>query len=165
MLNWKNIITVSVFVYCLYYLSSLDSWHFIDYVNLAIHEAGHVIFIPFGYFLTVSGGTRLQLLIPVVFICYFAFRKENYSASLLVYWLALNLFNISVYASDALKMQLPLLTGDKDGHDWNQILFTLNLLRHTQFIGKAILGLGVASIIIALIWGLYESRRTIQQRS
>lgn len=164
MLNWKNTVAFSAFIYCLYYLSSLKSWHFIDYINLVIHEAGHVIFMPFGYFLTVSGGTILQLLVPIVFICYFVFRRENFSASILVYWLALNLINISVYASDALKMQLPLLTGDKDSHDWNQILFTLNLLRHTQFIGRAILGLGIVCLLVALIWGLYESRKTIQQR-
>lgn len=157
-MSWKTIITVAVFLYCIYYFSSLDSWHFIDYVNLIIHEAGHVVFSLFGYFLTILGGTLLQLIVPTIFIGYFAFNREQYSASLLLYWLGINLLNISVYAGDALKMQLPLLTGDIDTHDWNQLLFTLGWLRHTETISNLILGLGIITIIIALLWGLYSSK-------
>lgn len=157
-MNWKTIITVAIFLYCIYYLSSLDSWHFIDYVNLITHEAGHVVFSIFGYFLTILGGTLLQLIVPTIFIGYFAFNREQYSASILLYWLGVNLLNISVYAGDALKMQLPLLTGDIDTHDWNQLLFTLGWLRHTETISNLILGLGIITIIIALSWGLYSSK-------
>ncbi len=157
-MNRKTIITIAGFLYCIYYFSSLDSWHFIDYVNLINHEAGHIVFSIFGYFLTILGGTLLQLIVPTVFIGYFAINREQYSASLLLYWLGLNLFNISVYAGDALKMQLPLLTGDTDTHDWNQLLFSLGWLRHTETISHLILGLGVIVVIIALLWGLYSSR-------
>lgn len=163
-MNRKIIITVLVFLYCLYYLSSLDSWHFIDYVNLITHEAGHVVFSIFGYFLSILGGTLLQLIVPTIFIGYFAFNREQYSASLLLYWLGINLLNISVYAGDALKMQLPLLTGDVDTHDWNQLLFSLGWLRHTETINHLILGLGITAIIIALLWGIYSSRLLKENR-
>ena len=126
-----------------------------------IHEAGHVVFMLFGYFLRILGGTLLQLLVPIIFVGYFFIKKQNFSASIILYWLAINLYNVSVYAGDALKMQLPLLTGDRDSHDWNQILFTLGWLRHTEFISHFILGLGLVVLILALIWGLYESRKPV----
>lgn len=160
--NWKLIISVLIFLYCFYYLTSLNDWHFIDNVNLIIHEAGHLIFILFGYFLSIAGGTIMQLFVPTLFVGYFVFKQQGYSASLILYWVGLNLFNISVYAADALRMELPLLTGDKDTHDWNQMLFVLGLLKHTELISQIILGLGVVVVILALIWGIYESRKTVQ---
>lgn len=36
---------------------------FMHRINLAFHEAGHIIFIPFGWFMTKLGGTPGQLLI------------------------------------------------------------------------------------------------------
>ncbi len=155
----KAAVTSLVLIYCFYYLSTLSEWHFIDNVNLIIHEAGHVVFLPFGYFLTVLGGTLMQLIIPLLFIIYFVYKDNQYSASLLLYWLGINLFNISVYAGDALKMQLPLLTGDKDGHDWNQMLFVLGWFKHVQLISGIIWGLGVLIILLAFAWGIYSLKK------
>jgi len=46
--------------------------HFIIYnVNLVFHEAGHVIFIPLGRFMTILGGSLLQVLVPL--LCTVAF--------------------------------------------------------------------------------------------
>lgn len=154
-MNWKIIVTVLGFLYCLYYLDTINSGHFIDGVDLVIHEAGHLVFSFFGYFITIAGGTLLQLIVPIVFIAYFILQNQKYSASLLMYWLAINLFNVSVYAGDALKMQLPLLTGDKDGHDWNQMLFTLGWLKHTYLISNIIFAIGIITMIFALLFGLY----------
>jgi len=38
-------------------------WHFIDGVNLLIHEAGHIIFMPFGEFISIAGGSLFQLIV------------------------------------------------------------------------------------------------------
>lgn len=157
-MHWKIIITVCVFVYCLFYLGSLDAWHFIDNANLVIHEAGHVVFSPFGYLITIAGGSLMQLIVPAVFVGYFVWKENPYSASLLLYWLGINFFNVSVYAGDALRMQLPLITGDTDSHDWNQILFYLGWLRHTETISYIIFALGILCIFGALLWGIYSTR-------
>lgn len=165
MTNWdykKLVVSTILLAYCLYYISSLDSWHFVDNVNLVIHEAGHVVFSLFGYFITIAGGTLLQLIVPLLFIGYFFWKDQKYSASVLLFWLALNLFNISVYAGDALKMQLPLLTGNSEDHDWNQMLFTLGQLKHVTAISRTIFILGIITLIVAFAWGVYESRRTVQ---
>lgn len=156
-LNYKTIISIVIFFYCIYYLNTLEGWHFIDSVDLVIHEAGHVLFSFFGDFLMIAGGTLLQIIIPMVFAGYFFLRGEHFSGSLLLYWLGLNLFNISMYAGDALKMQLPLLTGDKDGHDWNQMLFMVNQIKHTELISNIILGIGVLIILVALFLSIRSS--------
>lgn len=149
---------ILIFLYCLYYISSIESWHFIDNVNLIIHEAGHVVFMPFGYLIYVAGGTIFQILIPIVFIGYFFLQQKGYSASLLLFWLAVNLFNISLYSGDALTQKLPLITGDAADHDWNQMLAMLGWLRHTALISHTFLFAGIIVALIALAWGIYSSR-------
>ncbi len=156
-LNYKSIISFCVFLYCLYYVSSPQTWHFIDNVDLVIHEAGHVVFAILGEFLYIAGGTLLQIIFPAIFVGYFFFKDQQYSASLLLYWVGINFIAVSIYAGDALKMQLELLTGDKDGHDWNNMLFMLGQLRNTEFISHVIFGIGIVVIFVALLWGIKSS--------
>jgi len=48
---------------------------FIHWIDLPFHEAGHVVFSPFGTFLHILGGTLGQLLVPFIVIA--AFLKEE----------------------------------------------------------------------------------------
>ena len=41
---------------------------FVDNIDLAIHETGHLVFAPFGEFMNVLGGTLFQLIVPLTFI-------------------------------------------------------------------------------------------------
>jgi len=39
---------------------------FLHLPNLIFHEAGHILFSPFGQFMTVLGGSLTQVLVPLV---------------------------------------------------------------------------------------------------
>lgn len=126
--------------------------HFIDAVNLVIHEAGHSVFAFFGTFIHIAGGTIMQLLVPALFVGYFWHRHDYYAAGMVLYWVGQNLMNISVYARDAMIMQLPLLGGDSVGHDWNNMLSMVNLLPQAEVFAQTILILGY--ITVALAFGI-----------
>lgn len=128
---------------------------FLDNVNLIFHEAGHMLFIPFGDFLHVLGGSLTQVLIPLVCSGYFFVTGQSFSGSLLLSWAGQNLINVSVYASDALVMQLPLLGGDSSGHDWNYLLFQTHTLRHTAGIANTIFIFGILVLLGASILSFY----------
>ncbi len=160
MRHWKLAISALLLFYCLYYLhGSLvapdTSWHFIDGVDLLIHEAGHVVFSPFGYFIYILGGSLMQVLLPAIFVGYFITRQQFYSASLVMYWVGINFINVSVYAGDAIARQLPLITGDPADHDWHQLLSILGWLPHTDLVSHVILSFGLISIATAFCWSLY----------
>jgi hypothetical protein len=146
----RYIIATLASAYFLYYLATYTQWHFLDNVNLIIHEAGHVIFMFFGNFMHILGGSLFQVLFPAVFVCYFYRRGEYFSASLVLFWVGQNLLNVSVYASDAIAMQLPLLGGDSVGHDWNNLLTMTNTLKYTKTIGTTMYILGVVVIVSAI---------------
>ena len=50
---------------------------FMHNINLVFHEAGHILFIPFGNFMSVLGGSLGQLIMPLVVMLVFAFRYQN----------------------------------------------------------------------------------------
>lgn len=152
--NYKFAAASLGLIYCFYYVSSKMQWHFIDNVNLIIHEAGHVVFMLFGNTLYIAGGSLFQIIVPLIFFLYFLHKRAYYSTTTMAYWTGLSTINVSVYAADALKMQLPLLTGDTDGHDWNQLLFQSGLLHYTNLISNIILGLGIACILAGFVLAL-----------
>jgi hypothetical protein len=142
-------IAIIVSAYFIYYCLTFKDWHFLDNFNLIIHEAGHIVFMFFGTFVQILGGSLFQILVPVIFVLYFYRQREYFSASLVLFWVGQSLINVSVYASDALYMQLPLLGGDSSIHDWNYILQTTNLLKYSKEIGFGIYSLGILSISVA----------------
>lgn len=111
------------------------TWWFIQNVNLIFHEAGHVVFMFFGNFLNILGGSLLEILIPFSIVLYFASRKEYFSASFSSWWLATALLSVSIYAQDASERDLPLITNDINTHDWYNLLSQMNLLKYDDLFG------------------------------
>ncbi len=145
----KAISTFIITLYATYYTFTSTSWHFIDNLNLIIHEAGHTIFSFMPKFIYIAAGSGFQILFPAIFSLYFLYKEDRYSASMVLFWVGTNIINISVYARDAVDMHLPLLGGNDSIHDWNYLLSSLNLLDHTHSIADFIFALGILTFIFA----------------
>ena len=152
----KTIVAILVAIYFIWAAAHPVDWRFIDNANLAIHEAGHLVFTPFGEFISIAGGTALQLLVPALCIIYFLFRREYFSSSLLLFWFGENFLNISVYASDAKNMSLDLVMGGI--HDWNYLLVHLGLIDNVETVGQIIRITGILIIIAASFLSILTSR-------
>lgn len=145
------------FLWCAY---DPYQWHLIDGVNLVIHEAGHLIFRPFGEFMMIAGGSLFQVIMPALFVGYFAYHRKFYSASLVLFWVGESILNVSVYAGDSLALQLPLLGGQDSIHDWNYMLSSLNLLPATAKVAGAIRALGTIAIVMAIFGSIRFAQRS-----
>jgi hypothetical protein len=133
-----------------------DTFHLIGAVNLIIHEAGHWIFIFFGEFMHVLGGSLTQILIPAIFAGYFFLRRDNYSGGVMLMWMGENFVEVARYASDAMFMRLPLLGGDNVIHDWNFLLSELHILRYTDTVGSVIHTVGIFVVLAGIaLAGVY----------
>ena len=127
---------------------------FLDMVDLPIHETGHLLFRPFGEFMMVAGGSLFQIIFPAVFVVYFAFwRKQPYSAAIVLFWVGQSIINVYIYANDAVVQQLVLTSGftgsEGSFHDWNYMLTETGLINSTPTIGRLIRFLGTATIAAA----------------
>lgn len=130
-------------------------------VNLIFHEAGHVIFMPFGWFMTKLGGTLGQLLMPIVVMLTFLIKnKNNFGAAVGLWWLGQSFKDCAPYIDDALDRKLVLLGGftgaDRPGsHDWTNILSEFDKIDKHREIATTFDNTGTSLIIIALIWSGY----------
>jgi len=149
-------IASAYFLWCAY---DPTQWHLIDGVNLLIHEAGHIVFRPFGEFMMIAGGSLFQIIMPLLFVGYFAYHRKFYSAALVLFWVGESILNVSVYAADSLALQLPLLGGSDSMHDWNYLLSSLNLLPATAKVAGTIRVLGTLTVIGAGVGSFWFASR------
>jgi hypothetical protein len=155
----KTVIALLAAGYFLWAVWHPAEWRFIDHFNLVIHEAGHILFMPLGQFMTILGGSLFQVIVPAVFVAYFYYQEKYYSAALVLFLMGESLLNVSVYAGDSVAMQLPLLGGDDSIHDWNWMLDHLGLLSRTREIAGAIRLFGTLSLFVAALASFITARR------
>ncbi|MCX7874963.1 MAG: hypothetical protein N2321_02215 [Melioribacteraceae bacterium] len=147
--------SILIFPLILYLLINIGKFHFIDFVNLLIHEGGHGIFKVFGGYIYTLGGTLMQLFIPSMFVIYYLTQKKKFLSQIFLVWLGENLINISIYVKDARIKQLPLLGGNKVYHDWNYLLSESNLLEYDQLIGNILISFSILVFLFALLIPLF----------
>jgi hypothetical protein len=128
---------------------------FVDNIDLPIHETGHLVFSPFGEFMQFLGGTLFQLIVPCVFVGYFLRKRDRFAASMVLWWVGQNFWNISVYVRDARNQDLDLVGGGE--HDWAYLLGELGLLKQDQRIAQAVWMIGVVIYLAAIVGGMLSS--------
>jgi len=134
---------------------------FLDNVDLAIHETGHLLFRVLGEFMCIAGGSLFQVIFPIVFVGYFVWQKSYYSAAVVLFWVGQSLLNVWVYAADAQRMQLVLTSGftgsEGSFHDWNYMLSETGLIDSTKTVAGTIRFIGSFTIIVAGLSTVYFS--------
>ena len=110
--------------------ASPGTYRFLDRVDLVFHEAGHVVFLPFGATLHMLGGTIGQLFFPAA--CAFHFYRDDrpFEAWICGLWLAESTMYMAEYLGDARAMVLPLVGGDV--HDWHWLLGRMGLVEYCK---------------------------------
>jgi len=145
---------VLIAVYAIARIANPDYWDPLDDLNLAVHEAGHLVFSAFGETMTILGGSVFQVTVPVAFVAYFARTKQRYAAAVTLSWVGVNLLNVARYIGDARAQELPLLGGEDSIHDWWYLLINWDLLPRDHVIARWVYFLGVVAFLSSLIAGL-----------
>lgn len=130
---------------------------FIHGPNLIFHEAGHVIFSPFGEFLTILGGSLFQCILPFSLALVFLLRESNaFAASICLWWTGQNLTDVALYISDARARSLPLIGGmGTEAHDWGNLLTMTNLLSYDHTFALMAHYSGMILMLAGILWGGY----------
>jgi len=133
---------------------------FLHLVNLPFHEAGHIIFRPFGAFITSLGGTLGQLIMPLICMGLLLVKtRDLFGASVALWWTGENFLDIAPYMNDARAGQLLLLGGNFGHsapygfHDWQYLLTESGLLQYDHILAKAVFLIGSVIMLLSLLWG------------
>lgn len=130
-----------------------DGWTpFLSFVDLGIHEFGHLLTMWAPMLVVASAGSVLQVAAPLGFAAYSGWRRDLFATALMLGWAAESLNNVSVYIYDATRLALPLW-GDTDGsaagHDWANILTKMRLIPQTDQIALTVRGFSVVLFVAA----------------
>jgi hypothetical protein len=131
---------------------------FLHVISIPFHEAGHLIFAPFGDLMTSLGGSLMQVLVPVVCGVAFLTTSPNpFGAAVMAWWAGENLIDVAMYIDDARSLSLVLLGGqtgaEVEGHDWEHILQRLGLLHRDHQIAWTAHAAGAVIMIAAIVYG------------
>jgi hypothetical protein len=147
---------------------------FMHMINLPFHEAGHILFRPFGEFLSVLGGSMGQLLIPLTcFMTFIIKSRDTFAATISIWWLGESFMDLAPYINDARALRLILLGGvtgrDVPGyHDWEYILTRLGWLEYDHTLAGIAYATGILLMLLSFIWGgylLYKQYKNIEMFS
>ncbi|MDK2123388.1 hypothetical protein [Parachitinimonas caeni] len=145
---------------------------FMHQVNLPFHEFGHVLFRPFGEWMTFLGGSLFQCLLPLILAGVFVWRESKpFSASFCVWWMGQSVMDVAPYIGDATAMDMPLIgeyteeIADNRAlrHDWHNILEPLGLLHWDQRLATLAHLLGAGIMLTSWAWGGWYLWRCWQQ--
>lgn len=149
--RWRGGLTAVLGLYGLWCGLTPGRWHGPDALDLPIHETGHLVFAWGGDVLAALGGTILQLLLPLAFVAYFWRRRDRHAASVALWWVGQNFWNVARYVADARAQELPLVGGGE--HDWAFLLAEWDLLARDQVIARDLRFIGWLVIGAATWWG------------
>ena len=123
------------------------------YLNIAVHEIGHILFRPFGELTMLIMGSGFEVLFPLAVGAYFLLRKRDVVSTAVAWgWAASALASAATYIGDADDGQLALLgaTGPDAAGDWERIL-------GVEFVDKVYLADRIAEVVRTVgfvLWGV-----------
>ena len=148
-----------IFALCLvpyaFWLVFASQFHFIDYLNLFIHEGGHFLFTFFGNWMHILGGTMAQLLVPLAIALYFLFRRQKYESAFCGLWFGESMMYMARYMGDAQEQALPLFGGGIS--DWTWMFSRMGLLSHCTGIALFFHVLASIIVLVSVAYMLYNA--------
>ena len=146
-------------------------------VSTAIHEFGHMLFMPFGipilgHTMVTLGGSLTEVAFPLLFVGYFLRPREEgqgrdvFAAMVCLWWSAMGLLSTAIYCADSRAGRLMLLDGstgqESDGHDWYNLLDHWGMLEQDTVIARWMRMIAwlmcVGSIVVA-VWSALQLPR------
>ncbi len=133
---------------------------FPDFVNLMIHEAGHLFFSWAGHTIMLLGGTLGELLVPLLCAAAFFYQGQALGFTFSSFWFFENFLYIGTYMKDARANALPLVNSEIG--DWTLLFGQWGILDSDLKIGQftRVLGwLGMIATVGWLAWRTWHDAR------
>jgi hypothetical protein len=122
----------------------------LDWFDLAIHEAGHLIAFPLPELAMFLAGSVLQVAVPLGLAWYFwVTQRDRAAVAFCLAWAGTSARDVAVYAADARAQELPLIGGGR--HDWGYILGRFDALDRADTVAGFIAAVGLVMIGVGLV--------------
>lgn len=130
--------------------------HLFAGITFGAHEFGHLFFAFFGEWMTIAGGSVMQLLVPIGAAAVVMRSRDWFGLAVCALFLAASLGDLSWYVGDARAQDLDLVSFSPDGggHDWHYLLAHAGLLKQDLALARMLRGFGWLLVIGATAFTL-----------
>lgn len=129
------------------------------WIDLPIHEGGHMLFFWFGRTLHILGGSFWQIAFPLIWFG-IALKQRHWVAPHALIWGSVNMLDVSLYMRDAPFRIIPLLGGGHAGHDWYNLFKMWDMLKSAETVADITyysgIVIGWGSIVCGVAWATYK---------
>jgi len=126
-------------------------------LTLGLHELGHLLFGPFGMWISVAGGSIVQVAAPLASAAMFLRQPDYFAIAVCGGWFGDSLFDMAFYMSDASTLERDVVTiGGQEPivpNDWNYLLGSVGLLLWDQRLAAAVRLCASAIYLASTIYG------------
>lgn len=141
---------------------------FMHNINLAFHEFGHVLFMPFGTFMMILGGSLFQIMMPLIALFSFSLQmRDNFAAAIMLWWTGQSFIDLAPYITDAKYRNLPLIRGmGEESHDWGNLLTMLNRVDSAGTYGNIAFTVGCLLMLLSFYWAgwvLWQQKKVLDE--
>jgi hypothetical protein len=137
----------------------------LEWVNLAMHQAGHMVTYSASDVQNAMAGSIAQVAIPLLLALYFFFRRGDWiAAGVCLAWAAASAAEVSLFVADAPTQKLDLLGDDQD--DWSIILGPdgYGALDKSEWLAHKIRDYASVAIVVGALLCLAAPLRTQRRR-
>jgi hypothetical protein len=130
----------------------------LGWIDLAIHEAGHVFAMPFPDIVTAAMGSGFQILVPLLLaVAFWVKERDPLGTAVTLGWAGAAMQDASVYIADAPYQRLPLIGGH---HDWAWVLGPrgIDRLDLADEVSRVVLIAGMITWAAGVVWCLAGPR-------
>ena len=156
---WRAILLLVLVREWLNYLSEPLYSGWFSPLTLGIHELGHLIFSPFGEWLTVAGGSIAQAAAPLISAALFFRQPDFFAIAICGGWFSSALFDMAIYMADATKLELDVVTiGGEEPitpNDWRYLLQRAGLLLWDQRLAQALRMVASLVMLASLVYACW----------
>ena len=154
--KWRALLLVALAWGALRALGEDDYSGLFAGIIFGVHELGHLVFAPFGMWMSVAGGSLAQLLLPVAAGALMLRHRDYFGATITGVWLSASLSNMAVYVADARARELTLLGfGEDPLHDWAYLLSSVGLLQADTTVARLVRLLAFIVLVISSAAGAW----------
>ena len=141
----------------------------LQYLDIAVHEVGHVVFRPFGEFTMLIMGSGTEVLFPfVVGLVLLVWKRDLIATGICWAWSAAAAANAARYIADATQGSLALMgTGPDAMGDWERVLGPEHLDKlaladdyasQVRTAGLLLMAVAFSLVIAGIVWNLQKAR-------
>lgn len=138
----------------------------LDWFDLAIHEAGHLLALPLPEIAMFLAGSVLQVAVPIGLAWYFwVSQRDSAAMAFCLAWAGTSAKDVAIYVADARDQLLPLVGGGR--HDWAYILGRFDALDRTESVAGFVAAVGLILIgagLVVAVSGVVSGVRPVKPK-